>query len=612
MEGKGRGERASLKRDIGWFGAFAMGYADVGADIYVALGIVALYAAGAYPLAFVIAAIVYVMTGLSYAELASTYPYAGGVQTYAMKAFNDAAGFSAGWMMLLAYTVNITLFSMASAGYLLYFLPARLELFGVELDPLIPITLTLIAFLIAVNLIGIRESSAINETLVIPSIIVQAAILVLGLVLVFDLSLALKQLIEVGSPEVLDVSYVPGLPLKGQNFIYGITLAMSSYIGISSIAQAAEETKRPYRWIPLATKMSVIMVIIFALGLSFVSVGMMPWQELANNRESPLIALSSKIPYVGNLLAMVVAVTGFLVNLASANTGVVGVSRVVFSMSKYKQMPGWFYYVHPKYRTPTRSIIFFGLIGMLLTFLGNLEKVADLYTFAALFAYIFVNASLIKLREIDREAYRPWTSPTFKFRGKEYPIAGYLGTLASLALLAAVMIFHHIGRFLGILWLAFGLSLYYVYRRKEGLPFISKEFAEEIKPSSFLMSVLVIVPPGMREEDVANYLAKNLDRRYKLYLAAWIRPDGLTARQIERMREELEGYVEAVAKLLSRKGYEAKHYVIVGGVEEVIEEASDVDLVVTFRRGGLKGKRRGVHTVISSRLPGKVMEIRVR
>ncbi|RLG39537.1 MAG: amino acid transporter, partial [Thermoproteota archaeon] len=120
-------ERVSLKRDIGWFGSFSMGYADVGADIYVALGLVALYAAGGSPLAFGLAAILYIATGLSYAELASTYPYAGGVQIYSMKAFNDLAGFAAGWMMLLAYTVDITLFSMASAGYLSFFIPQIAE-----------------------------------------------------------------------------------------------------------------------------------------------------------------------------------------------------------------------------------------------------------------------------------------------------------------------------------------------------------------------------------------------------------------------------------------------------------------------------------------------------
>jgi len=73
-------EEESLKREVGWFGSFCMGYADVGADIYVAIGLVAYYAAGAAPIAFLIASITYICTGLAYAELASIYPYAGGAQ----------------------------------------------------------------------------------------------------------------------------------------------------------------------------------------------------------------------------------------------------------------------------------------------------------------------------------------------------------------------------------------------------------------------------------------------------------------------------------------------------------------------------------------------------
>lgn len=100
-----------------------MGYADVGADIFIALGLVAFYAGGATPLAFIAASITYLATGLAYAELATAYPYAGGAQVYAMRAFNDLVGFVAGWAVMLDYTVNIALFSLAASGYLSFFLP---------------------------------------------------------------------------------------------------------------------------------------------------------------------------------------------------------------------------------------------------------------------------------------------------------------------------------------------------------------------------------------------------------------------------------------------------------------------------------------------------------
>src|SRR3989442_1841392 len=100
-----------------------MGYADVGADVFIALGLVALYAGGRAPLAFLVAAITYVSTGLAYAELATTYPYAGGAHIYSIKAFNDPAGLGAGWAVMLGLTVGIAPFSLPPAGYLTLFLP---------------------------------------------------------------------------------------------------------------------------------------------------------------------------------------------------------------------------------------------------------------------------------------------------------------------------------------------------------------------------------------------------------------------------------------------------------------------------------------------------------
>ncbi|MCX8201854.1 MAG: hypothetical protein N3H84_07115, partial [Candidatus Caldarchaeum sp.] len=88
-------KEAGYKREVGWFGSFALGYGDVGPNIFIALGVITLFAGGAAPIAFLIAACLYAVVGLIYAELAPTYPYAGGVQVYAMKAYNTLLGFVA-------------------------------------------------------------------------------------------------------------------------------------------------------------------------------------------------------------------------------------------------------------------------------------------------------------------------------------------------------------------------------------------------------------------------------------------------------------------------------------------------------------------------------------
>src|SRR5437868_2669920 len=113
----------ALRRDITVWGSFMWGYADVGADIYTALGLVMAAAQGLAPLAFGLAGLVYIMIGLGYTELASAYPVAGGGQYFALRGLGDFWGFIAGSALLLDYTIDIALFSVASAGYLNFFWP---------------------------------------------------------------------------------------------------------------------------------------------------------------------------------------------------------------------------------------------------------------------------------------------------------------------------------------------------------------------------------------------------------------------------------------------------------------------------------------------------------
>src|SRR5512143_4174175 len=127
-----------LRREVTIWGSYTWGYADVGADIYVALGLVIGAAQGGAPLAFVLAGLVYVMIGLAFTELASSYPVAGGGHYYSLRGLGDFWGFTAGAALLLDYTIDIALFAVASTGYVNFFLPyfgLRLESFAYTIGP---------------------------------------------------------------------------------------------------------------------------------------------------------------------------------------------------------------------------------------------------------------------------------------------------------------------------------------------------------------------------------------------------------------------------------------------------------------------------------------------
>jgi len=633
------GEQA-LKRDVGWYGSFSMGYADVGADIYVALGLVAFYAAGASPLAFAIASITYICTGFAYGELATAYPYAGGAQVYAMKAMNDLAGFIAGWAVMLDYTVDIALFSLATAGYLSFFIPwiksatLTLTLLGVNLrvTALGLTSFLLVMGLIAVNLLGIKKASAFNEVLVTLDLIVESLILLFGAVLAFNLGLFISQIGVLGADQVFqNIAYVlQGLDYRKQNFIYGVTLAMCSFIGIESISQAAEETKRPYKWIPRATKLSILAVLIFAITLSSVAMGMVPWTRLAESQTDPMAVLAKSIPIIGGYIAPVVALTGFAICYVSTNTGVIGVSRVVFSMGKFNLMPRWFYRVHPTYRTPYRTILLFGLIGAALSFLGELHFIADLYNFGALLSYILVNISLIILRNTDAEAYRAWKAPgnlKLKVKGKTFliPVTGLIGLLSCTAIWLLVISYHPAGRILGTAWIAAGLIVYAAYRRRSQLSLTAKLGGSRVKPSAYVFNALVLVRIPEDPERFVEAVRSSLDQRFRLTLMTVIDPeehgfsleDVKQYRYVKRAEEEAYMELEALADMLRSLGYEVSVRVEVGPQVKVVEsEASSDrnDLIVLIRRRTLKGhllkvREKSIQSLIS-KYPGKLMVVR--
>jgi APA family basic amino acid/polyamine antiporter len=637
-----RTEEQSLRREVGWYGSFAMGYADVGADIYVAIGLVALYAGGASPIAFLIASVTYIATGLAYSELATTYPYAGGAHIYAMKAFNDLVGFIAGWAVMLDYTVDMALFSLASAGYLTFFLPSvrsgyvALQFFGLDLavPDLGVVAAAMVAFLMLVNVLGIRESSFFNEILVSFDLIVEAVILVSGFLLAFTLAQFLGQVTTLGSPIFqLKIAYsLSSLGVQEQNFIYGITIAMTSFIGIESIAQAAEETKRPDKWIPRANKLSIVSVVVFAVGLSAVSMGMMDWQSLAAASNDPIRAIAAHIPIIGVYLAPIVAITGFAICYVSTNTGVIGVSRIVFSMGRFDLLPRWFYKVHPKFKTPIRTIIVFGTIGMALALVGELTFVADLYNYGALLSYVVVNVCLIVLRNKEPTAYRAWKVPgtiRLRLRDRSYfvPVISLIGAISCAVLWGLILTFHESGRVLGTVWVLIGIVGFVVLRKMKHMKVMTSETGKRILPGGYVMNAVVLVRTPADEQSIVSAISEALDARFRIRLLNVLDPSelGLSTEslsaysQVKQYQAESLRELQGISHKLRSMGYEAIPKVEIGAFDHILDEeaASDRnDVIILIRRKGLKGhfqkEREDSAMSVLSKYPGKVMIVRRR
>ncbi|MGA9944716.1 MAG: APC family permease [Candidatus Cybelea sp.] len=497
MDPDAKTRKPELRRSVTPWGSFSWGYSDVGADIFVGLGLVLAWAAGASNVAFLFAGVVYVCIGLAYTELAATYPVAGGGQYFVMRGLGDIFGFLAGWAVLLDFTIDITLFAWSSVDYTSQLIPALVN----SVNPWLHfvVVLGLVLGLCLLNVIGVRESTAFNGVVSALDVISETCILCFGFLFAFR-------------PQLLIHTMQFSWPSPYQ-LMLGTSLAIVSFVGLESISQAAQETQRPASIIPRTSVSLILTILIFALAYSNLALGLHPWHPIldanghplqfwqifphnADNQGKAVALLAAQVPFWGAVAALYVPVLGAVLLLISSNSGVFGSSRIAYAMSSTNLLPSLFQRVHAKFRTPAISIVFFSSIAVIeLIFAAapglfpsvaslytrffhgenGLEFLADLYAFGAATSYSFVFLGLIGLRLSDPLSPRKFKIPLnipMQFRGErvDFPVIAVIGFIGIFSILIFTLFTHALGRIFGPSWLLFGFILYLVYRHYRRLP----------------------------------------------------------------------------------------------------------------------------------------------
>lgn len=460
-----------LRRTVTTWGSYSWGYADVGADIYVALGLVVGAAMGAANIAFAFAGIVYVCIGLAYTELASAYPVAGGGQFFVTRALGDFVGFIAGWAVLLDFTVDIAIFAWATIAYVSLLVP------WFALHPFISFlgVLGVTAFLTMLNVMGIRQSSTLNEIVAMVDVCNETLVLVCGFLFAWQ-------------PAILLHNMTHHWPSTNE-LLLGVSLAIISFVGLESISQAAEETQRPSTVIPRTSVALILTILIFALAYSNLVLGMPEisgqpaFQYLGNadNNSKAVALLAGQIPLVGNILKWYVPIIGALLVMISSNSGVYGASRIAYSMGKMQLLPSWFRLTNPRTKTPVGTILFFSGFSAIVLVTAYLQGprafdfLGDLYAFGAALSYTLVFVALIALRFSDPEAPRHFRMPlniplTIKGRKGDVSLISIVGFFGILSILVFTLFTHPTGRIAGPLWVVFGITFFVLYRTRRKLP----------------------------------------------------------------------------------------------------------------------------------------------
>ena len=492
-------DKEGLMRVLRTRDLFALGFSDVGSSIY--------YALGATPLALALAGIAFFCTTLTYAEMASALPEAGGSASFARHAFNDLVSFIAGWALLLDYIVTIAISAFTVGPYLAYFFPPLKLAFAN-----IPFSLMVLGVLLTLNIIGIKESTRISLLLCLFAIATQLTIIVIGALFLLNLPY-LAHHMRIG---VLGMDWSPTWP----QFWKGVSMAMVAYIGIESIAQLGGEARRPGRTVPRAMLLTMATLFVMYFGISTIALSAIHPKILSTQYlADPLAGIAAALPVGSRFLAPWVGILGATILFVAANAGLIGASRMTFAMGEYYQVPRVFYRLHPKFRTPYVSLsMFAGLAALVILVAKRLTFIADLYNFGAMLAFSLAHLSLLGLRVRQPNLERPFKIPfNIRFGRSKLPISAIIGLLSTIAVWIDVVISKPAGRNLGFVWMGVGLICYLAYRKKQRISATAHVEIERVKIPEFeLLKTRKILVPTLGVPI----------RKTCRWLANWPRPAG--------------------------------------------------------------------------------------
>ena len=461
-----------MERVLGTPALFATAYGNVGSSIYYALGLTAVYALGLTPLVFVIAGIVFAATAATYAEGTARFPEAGGSASFSRHAFDELVSFTAGWAQMLVYVVTVAVSAFFVPHYLsIFWEPLRTNPWDIVGGAIV------IAVLVALNIVGVQEAAKLSISLAVVDFATQIMLVGVGFVLVL-------------SPEILVDNVHWGVAPTWSNLAISIPVAMLAYTGVETVSNLAEEARDPVRTVPNAYKLVAGAVFAIYFTLPLVALSALPVKEI-DGQLTTLLALPPEDGGYANdpILGVVknIGLEGFPLDAAeiyvgvlaatilfiATNAGVIGASRITYSMATYRQLPEALRRLHPRFKTPWLSLVLFAGIAPILVILpGDVNFVGTLYALGATLSFTVAHGSMVRLRMLDgRGAEIPYLArPNLRLGGVEWPLFAIVGGIATGASFVVLVYQNPATRWVGLGWMVLGLAGYVIYRRRLHVP----------------------------------------------------------------------------------------------------------------------------------------------
>jgi basic amino acid/polyamine antiporter, APA family len=447
---------------------FATAYGNVGSSIYYALGLTAVFALGLTPFVFIAAGLIFACTAATYSEGTVRFPEAGGSSSFARHAFDELVSFTAAWAQMLVYVVTVAVSAFFVPHYLsIFWDPLRTNPWDIVGGAIV------IVILVALNVVGVSEAAKLSVTLAVIDLATQVLLVIIGFALVFN-------------PGILVDNVHWGVAPTWSNLALAVPVAMLAYTGVETVSNLAEEVRDPVRSVPNAYKLVALAVFAIFFTLPFIALSALPvelidgeWTtrlalppEEGGFANDPILGLVQNLGLEGLLLdgaEIYVGVLAATILFIATNAGVIGASRITYSMSTHRQLPEVFRRLHPKFKTPWLALVIFaGVAPIAILLPGDVNFVGTLYSFGATFSFTVAHASIIRLRMLpareDETVGR--ARPNVRIRGVDWPVFAIVGGLATAISFIVILLQNEATRWTGIGWILLGLVGYVIYRRR--------------------------------------------------------------------------------------------------------------------------------------------------
>jgi APA family basic amino acid/polyamine antiporter len=410
--------------------------------------------------------LLFLVVSLSYAEGTAALPETGGAATFVRRASNDLAGFMTGWALFLDYLIVIAL----SALFLPHYLAGAIQVSALERNPwdvIVGVAVIVVVALVRV----VRRPSLYGLGIIVPALdlLTQLLLVVLGFVFIF-------------SPHALAHGTSLGTHPTWHALAFSVPLAMLAFTGLETVANLAEEARRPGVDLPRSVFGGIATVVTLYVGIAVVGLSAFPGPETQLGTtwiRAPLLGIAdrirSELPFpLGDILRSYVGLTGALILLAAVTTSISGFSRLAYSLGEHGQLPRSFGRLSRRAHVSPLAIGSAAVISSAIViatsfFKRDVQFLASLFSFGVLLAFTAAQLAVITLRVTEPDLERPYRTPfNVRVGHAEIPVPAVVGSILTFAVWILALVTHPGARYAGPAWLLAGLAVFVVVRRLHG------------------------------------------------------------------------------------------------------------------------------------------------